>query len=212
MSPLKTASPDSKPELRSRNLAPLDPQTVTLAQKGDPAALTALVQALSPGIFRFALRMARSEEEARDITQDTFLRMIKSLDRYDPAWSFSTWVYRIARNLCIDKARHKSRWRFRWPSRNTEELEEEDPMSELPDGKDSQLDRLLSLEVGETLEQALLKLKPNYREILVLYHFEELSYQDIAQVLGLPLGTVMNRIFRARQQLRELLGDTLAPA
>lgn len=193
-------------------MAPLDPHTIQLAQRGDPAALTALVQALSPGILRFSLRMTRSEEEARDITQETFLRMIKSLDRYDASWSFSTWVYRIARNLCIDKARHKSRWRFRWPSRRDEDTEEEDLMAELPDGADSQLDRLLSVEVGATLEQALLKLKPNYREILVLYHFEELSYQDIAQVLQLPLGTVMNRIFRARQQLRELLGNALAPA
>lgn len=185
-----------------------DPNTIALAKAGQPEALTEIIQGISPGIYRFALRMTRSEEEARDVTQDTFLKMMKNLDRYDPTYPFTTWVYRIARNLCIDRSRHKSRWRFNFFKRQ-EEDDEEDPMADLPDTSATQLEQLLGRELGSSLEQALTKLKPNYREIVVLYHFEELSYQDIAQVLQIPIGTVMNRLFRARQQLRELLGDTL---
>lgn len=188
-------------------MATPDSQLITLARNGNPTALTELIRALSPGIFRFAQRMTRSEEEARDITQETFLRMIKNLDRYDPTWPFTTWVYRIARNLCIDRSRHHSRWRFNFFRRD--EDEEDDPMAELPDTRESQLTTLLSRETGASVEQALTKLKPAYREVLVLYHFEELSYQDIASVLQIPIGTVMNRIFRARQQLKEFLGDAL---
>lgn len=188
-------------------MATPDSQRILLARQGNPEALTELIRELSPGIFRFAQRMTRSDEEARDITQETFLKMIKNLDRYDPTWPFSTWVYRIARNLCIDRSRHRSRWRFNFFRRD--EDDEDDPMAELPDNRDSQLTSLLSRETGSVIEEALQKLKPAYREVLVLYHFEELSYQDIASVLQIPIGTVMNRIFRARQQLKDCLGDAL---
>lgn len=180
------------------------------ARRGDESALTTVIREMTPGIYRFTLRMTRSEEEARDITQETFLKMMRNLDRYDPTFNFNTWVYRIARNLCIDRSRHASRWKFIF-QRNPEE-DEGDPMAELPDGGDSQLDGLLSREVHGALDRALQKLKPAYREVLVLFHFEDLSYQEIAQVLQIPIGTVMNRIFRARQQLREELGDVLSSA
>jgi len=181
------------------------------ARRGDRSALTALIRVASPGIYRFALRMTRSEEEARDVTQETFLRMMRNLERYDPAYNFNTWLYRIARNLCIDRARHRSRWRMAFHA-PAEEEEEGDPMAVLPDQRNSQLEGLLSREMQERIERCLHQIKPNYREVLVLFHFEELSYQEIAQVLQIPIGTVMNRIFRARQQLREALGDALGDA
>ncbi len=178
-------------------------QTVLRARNGDPRALEAIVRQASPGIYRYVLSMVRSEEEARELTQETFLKAIKHLDRYDPRYSFMTWLYRIARNLCIDRARRLSHWRRQLPRAGDEE--DGDPIENEADPQDSQLDRLLAHEQRWILDQAMAQLKPNYREVLVLYHIEELSYQEIARVLGIPIGTVMNRIFRARKQLHKIL-------
>ncbi len=178
-------------------------KTVERARQGDKEALEKLVREASPGVFRFILNMVRSEEEARDLTQETFLRAVRHLDRYDPAYSFNTWLYRIARNLCIDRARRSSRWR--WSPGGRGDDDRGDPMCDHPDPRESQLDELLDQERRRILEGAVGRLKPKYREVIVLYHFEELSYQEIARVLGIPLGTVMNRIFRARRQLRAAL-------
>lgn len=184
-----------------------------LAKQNSPEALDALVRHFTPGIFRFARRMTRSEEEAWDITQDTFLRMVSHLDHYDPSYPFQTWLYRIARNLCVDRARRHTRWKFNFFRRAQDDDETlEDPMAQLPDPHTSALEGLLTSERAQSVDSALQKLKAPYREVLVLYHFEELSYQDIATVLALPIGTVMNRIFRARQQLKDLLGDSLVAA
>lgn len=181
---------------------------IECARAGDQGALEQLIREASPGIYRFALRMTRSEEEARELTQETFLRMIRHLDRYDATYSVNTWLYRIARNLCIDRSRRLSRWRPVF--RRERDEDEGDPMAEQADEQENQLEGLLSQEMRQAVERGLRKLKPKYREVLVLFHFEELSYQDIAQVLQIPIGTVMNRIFRARQQLREELGEALA--
>lgn len=181
---------------------------IECAQAGDQGALEQLIREASPGIYRFTLRMTRSEEEARELTQETFLRMIRNLDRYDATYGVNTWLYRIARNLCIDRSRRLSRWRPVF--RRERDEDEGDPMAEQPDEQATQLEGLLSKEMKQAVERGLRKLKPKYREVLVLFHFEELSYQYIAQVLQIPIGTVMNRIFRARQQLREELGEALA--
>ncbi len=186
--------------------ARLSNQTVLRAQNGDRRALEVLVREASPGVYRFILSMVRSEEEARELTQETFLKAIKHLDRYDPHYSFTTWLYRIARNLCIDRSRRLSH-RHWWRGRSREDgLDDRgDPVENAPDRHASQLDLLLADERRRLLEDALAALKPTYREVLVLYHFEELSYQEIAHVLGIPIGTVMNRIFRARRQLQKRL-------
>lgn len=187
----------------------MKPQTASLverARSGEQAALAALIREYTPGVYRFAYRMVGSEEEARDVAQETFLRMIRNLERYDSHYSFSTWLYRITRNLCIDRARFKFRWRFSRSSKE-KDLDEEDPVERLPTAEDTPLDNMLTMERKKAIEIALEKLKPNYREVLVLFHFEELSYQEIAHVLQVPIGTVMNRIYRARQHMKVSLGD-----
>jgi len=176
---------------------------VARARGGDEAALEALVRAASPGVYRFILRMVRSEEDARELTQETFLRAIRNFDRYDPAYSLNTWLYRIARNLCIDRARRMSHWR-----RSEGDVEDGGAGVGVEGGVEeggAQLDRVLEGERRARLERAVEALKPKYREVILLYHYEEMTYQEMAKVLGIPLGTVMNRLFRARKQLRKLL-------
>ncbi len=118
------------------------------------------------------------------------VKVLRNLDRYDPSRPFATWVFQIARNTCIDEHRR----RRRRPSRETREIAD--------DRSPSPLQMAAHHQRAEILERALQDIPPMYREIIVLYHFEHKKYTEIAEVLDLPMGTVMNRLFRARQKLR----------
>ena len=135
--------------------------------------------------------MLRNEQDAREVTQETLLRVLRNLHRYDPTRRFTTWAFTIARNACIDEQRRRKKV---GPSSD----------KEVVDHAPSPLDQTVERLRAERLERALAELRPKYREVLVLYHFEHLKYVEIAQVLDIPLGTVMNRIFRARRRLRAI--------
>lgn len=145
-------------------------------------------------MYRFCHRMLHNEEDARDAAQDTLVKAIRNLHRYDEERKFSTWVFGIARNTCIDE--HRRRKRRAW-----------DEPKEQVDAGPSPLQLVDREQKADRLHEALQELPPMYREILVLYHFEHLKYSEIAESLDLPLGTVMNRIFRARRKLREIYVD-----
>ena len=140
--------------------------------------------------------MLSNTEDANDAAQDTLVKVLRSLDRYDPNRSFSTWVFGIARNTCIDE--HRRRRRKPW-----DELGDSDVVSSGPSPMESASEQ----QRADLLVAALEQLSPMYREVLVLYHFEHLKYAEIAETLDLPLGTVMNRIFRARKKLRTLYAE-----
>lgn len=137
--------------------------------------------------------MLGNEQDAHDVAQETLVKVLRNLDQYDPDRAFSTWVFGIARNTCIDE--HRRRSRVAW-----DEPEERD----LPDAGPSPLGLVDRSQRAERLLESLEQLPPLYREVVVMYHFEHLKYVEIAEILGLPLGTVMNRIFRARKKLRDL--------
>lgn len=139
--------------------------------------------------------MLGTEQDARDITQETLARALKNLATYQSERPFSPWIYRIARNACIDDLR-KRRTR-----RTSPEVESIDPGQ-------SPLEITQEARRARRLRHALDQLPEQYKDIIVLYHFENLKYGEIADVLQIPMGTVMNRIFRARQQLRSLYEPT----
>ena len=138
--------------------------------------------------------MLRNDQDARDATQDTLLKVMRNLHRYDARWRFSTWVFGIARNTCIDEYRRRKKVA---PASDREVRDTRPSPSE-------NVDRTLR---AERLHKALDELPELYREVLVLYHFEHLKYREIAEMLDIPIGTVMNRIFRARRKLRVLYGE-----
>lgn len=162
---------------------------IARAAAGDRAAADWLVERWTPAIWRFCLRMLHNEADAHDATQETLLKALRHLHTYDPQRSWTTWMFGIARNTCIDEHRRRGR-------RPT------DPWSEAVDPNASPANDLAAAEQSRLLDAALQDLPPMYREILILYHFEHLKYHEIAEALDLPLGTVMNRIFRARHKLR----------
>lgn len=171
-----------------------EPARINAALKGDTTARAWIVERWTPPVWRFCRRMLLNDEDAGDATQETLVKVLKSLDRYDQSRSFATWVFGIARNTCIDE--HRRRRRRAW-----------DEPGELMDLSPSPLQDVVRYQRAEMLERAFAELSPMYREILVLYHFEHRKYTEIAEILELPLGTVMNRIFRARKKLRDLYED-----
>ncbi len=144
----------------------------------------------TPPVYRFALRLLGDAQDARDATQETMVKVLRNLERYDSRWRFSTWVFGIARNTCIDEHRRRRK--------SPQELS-----VEVVDSQAGPHELTTRAERARLLHLALAELPPLYREVIVLYHFEHQKYEEIAAALDLPLGTVMNRIFRARKKLRD---------
>ena len=141
-------------------------------------------------VYLFCRRLLNHEEDAYDAAHDTLFKVLRNLHRYDPERSFKAWVFGIARNTCIDEHRRRKRRGF------NESREIADTATPSP------LQNAARVQRAAILERALQEVPPMYREVLILFHFEHLKYTEIADVLGIPLGTVMNRIFRARKKLR----------
>src|ERR687889_878708 len=154
-------------------------------------------------IVAYVYRMVGDYDSALDLAQEVFIKVYNSLGRYRPEFKFSTWIYRIAHNAAIDHLR-------RLGSTRTEEMEiegHEGTTFEKPLASKA-LTPEQETERGERraeIEEVVAQLSPAYRELIVLRHSHDLSYDEIAEVTSLPLGTVKNRIFRAREAMRELL-------
>lgn len=172
-----------------------DEECAAHAQRGDRAAFSELVGRFQNRIYRFLVRLTRSPDDALELTQETFLHAYQALARWTPDARFSTWLFRIARNLAFDWLRRGKRVAFvPW---------DEDQAASHPDPAPAPDAVLETAQRFQGLEKALARLPPEHREILLLREIEEMSYEDIAAVLQLNIGTVKSRIARARAGLLE---------
>jgi RNA polymerase sigma-70 factor (ECF subfamily) len=170
---------------------------------GDEKAYRELVERYQAQIHALAMRMVRRAEDAEDLTQETFVRMFRALDRYDPTRPFAAWLYTIATRLCID---HIRRQRVKMiPLVRREMGSEEEQTLELEDPGLRPDDLAARAEEERHTGELVDSLPPHYRIVVVLRHQQDLSYEEIAEVLHLPLGTVKARIHRARALLKERL-------
>ena len=184
-----------------------DAELVNAARGGDEQAIRDLLGRYRTAVFNLAFRILRNEEDATDAAQETFIRVFRALDRFDERQRFKPWILRIASNYCIDQIRKRD-WRtvsFDTP------IETEDGTLEMElAGPGPQPDEVLKRkEQRMVIEQAIDSLPPDYRMAIVLRHTEGLSYEEIADVLGVPLGTVKARIHRARSALQKKLAPFL---
>ena len=172
---------------------------ITRAQRGDLSAFEALANMHTPYVYNLALRVVRDPHEAEDLTQETWLRAWRALPNYRAEARFTTWLYRIVTNLCYN----------RLPRLKQEltEMDTDESALQLSDERLHVESNLLSKELQRHLHTAVANLPEHYRLLITLRHLQEMSYTDIAQTTGMPLGTVKTGIFRARQMLKTALEE-----
>jgi len=188
---------------RFEQLISIEAHLARLALKGDQQAFAEIVGLYQDKLYHMAYRMLGSRQEAEDVVQDTFLRVYKNLDRYDDTMKFSTWIYRIATNLCIDRLR-KRKPTYSLDA-DTTEHEGLDGYSMIPsDNRTPESETLLS-EMQATVHKAIDNLPAKYKSVMVLRYLQELSLQEIGDVLDMPVTTVKTRVHRGREFLRKRL-------
>ena len=185
---------------------PSDAEVVEEVLAGSQERFGDLVERYQGRLVNYLFRMLRSYEEAHDLAQDVFVKVYQALDRYDPRYKFSTWLFRVAQNAAIDQIRKR---RLQVVSMDRPSDEEDDRAWEFPSDDPSPYSDLRNQERGAAIQRAIEDLPWEYRELIVLRHFGELSYDEIARLKEMPLGTVKNKLFRARQQIKKSLDDYL---
>jgi len=186
-----------------------DPEVVQQARKGSEAAYRELLTRYERPVFSLIFRMVRDRETAEDLSQETFIKVLNNLDRYSPEFKFSSWLFKIANNLTIDHLRRRRVDTISIegaPDAVTAESAKATSIA-VVSGGESPLEELESRELGSAIESAIGKLRPEYRACIMLRHVEDKSYEEIAEIVKLPLGTVKTYIHRARHELRAALGD-----
>jgi len=187
-----------------------DREIIVEVLNGNREIFCYLVRKYEKPIFNYIFRMVRSKPDAEDLAQDTFVKAFSALNKYDNTFEFSTWIYRIALNVCRDYFRKKKLFFFSLsaPVGDEEESELEDfiPQNSFhnPD------DVVLNDELRKKLEKSIAGLPIKFREVIVLRHLEGLSYEEISSVTGLPVGTVKTYLHRARKKLQDELNEYLA--
>jgi RNA polymerase sigma-70 factor, ECF subfamily len=187
------------PDLKS------DAEIAVEALRGSAAACEALVRRFERPIYNLIARLVQDPGMAEDLTQETFIKMFRALGTFDPQLRFSSWLFRIAHNTAIDYLRQRR------PAVVAPDVgdgdEERDPLASIADIAAVSPERAASnRELAAALDAAIDRLRPEYRSAIVLRHQEGLEYDEIAHVLGLPLGTVKTYLHRARRELARHLG------
>ena len=180
-----------------------DAKWVKQAQKGDSTAFEQLVLTHQNQIYRLCFRMVGNAEDAADMVQEAFLKAWRNLDRFQGDAAFSTWLYRLASNCCLDFLR--SQKRRPTVSMTSEDEEGEEQTVEVADNSATPEETLLQKEEQREIAQAMASLDEEQRQILTLRVVNDLSYTEIAELLTIKEGTVKSRIARARENLRKKL-------
>ncbi len=184
-----------------------DQEIVALAREGREIAYRELIRRYERPVFSLLLRMVRDRQAAEDLAQETFVKALNAIGSYRPEFKFSSWIFKIANNTAIDYLRRRDPDTLSLdgaPHATTQEDIEATAL-QVSDRGESPLDELEARELGSAIERAIGRLRPEYRACILLRHVEGMAYEEIAQLLDLPLGTVKTYIHRARHELRQML-------
>ncbi|MDP6124227.1 MAG: sigma-70 family RNA polymerase sigma factor [Candidatus Latescibacteria bacterium] len=182
-----------------------DEELLAESIEGDVAAFEVIVNRYKDRLFNFVVRFVGDESTAQDLVQDTFLRAYRKRESFKAIAKFSTWIYTIAGNLARSELRRRKRWRFLSIGARPEEeggggFELEDNTNRPDLHADTEL-------VQQKINEAISNLPERYREAVLLRDVQQLDYEEISQILGVPLGTVKSRINRGRLRLQEMLAE-----
>ncbi len=195
---------DQRLKLSERALQ--DYELVQKALQGDEKAFARLLSRYKDTIYFMLLKMLNNRSDAEDLTIEAFGKAFKNLHQYSPTYAFSTWLFKIASNNCIDFLRKRKGITI-----SIESDDEHSEMSEVARIKSKDLnpeEKLIRKQKAILLQKVVRRLKPHYQELVELRYFREMSYEEIAEELNLPLGTVKAQLFRARQMLFKLIEGT----
>lgn len=176
-------------------------------QQGDDAAFDRLIELCSPRVYNLAFRLVGHADDAQDLTQEAFIRVYHALPRFKGEAAFSTWLYRIVVNVCQDELKRRHRRPL-----NLSDLEGEDDngpsFAETATTGETAEDAVLQQERRRAIHRAIGLVPEQFRMVLILYDLQGFSYQEIADILSMNVGTVKSRLNRARNLLREQLSPT----
>ncbi len=184
-----------------------DTALIRRALEGDQKAYKRLRLKYYDAIYNAIYRMIRDKEEVADLTQEAFIKAFTSLASFNEEYAFSTWLFKIATNNCIDYIRRKKLQTFSIDK--PIESKDSDYTFEIPDTTYEADSDLIANQRKKFLDDAISSLPPRYKQVIILRHVEEKEYQEIAELLKLPLGTVKAHIFRARELLYKKLRDKM---
>jgi len=190
-----------------------DQEIVLLARRGQERAYRELVRRYERPIFSLLYRMVRDRELAEDLSQDTFVKALNAIESYKPEYKFSSWLFKIANNAAIDHLRRRELDTLSLegsPHAVTPDAMEATAL-QIGDRGENALDIVEAKELGGEIERAIAQLRPEYRACILLRHVDGRAYEEIAEMLDLPLGTVKTYIHRARNELRRLLAHLKEP-
>jgi RNA polymerase sigma-70 factor, ECF subfamily len=178
-----------------------------MARAGREAAYRELIRRYERPIFALLFRMVRDRELAEDLSQETFVKALNAIESYRPEFKFSSWIFKIANNAAIDHLRRRELDTLSLDGSPHAETPEAMQATALQIGarQESPLDAVEAKELGGAIETAIGMLRPEYRSCILLRHVEGRAYEEIAEMLDLPLGTVKTYIHRARNELRQAL-------
>lgn len=184
-----------------------DQEVVARARQGRETAFRELIGRYERPVFSLIYRLVRDRERAEDLSQETFIKVLNALDRYDPSYKFSSWIFKIAHNTALDQLRKKEPDTLSLDGSPHAETAAEAEASTVTVASDepSPEDYAAHRELSGVLDQAISKLRPEYRTAIVLCHLEGRPYEEIAEIMDVPLGTVKTYIHRARHELRHHL-------
>ena len=180
-----------------------DEELIKRFQDGDVDSFTELVMRYKDPLFNYVSRMMKDRVFAEDIVQETFVRVYRNRDRYQQIAKFSTWIYTIAINLTKTELRRQNLRRFFSLSR----MADNGKSFELPDHKVNLEKTAEDSILGQQVREAIEKIPKTFREVIILRDIQELSYDEISKIVGVPLGTVKSRVNRGRTKLQKLLQE-----
>lgn len=171
---------------------PPDGDLVALTLRGNSEAFATLVERYDRAVYHLAYRTLHDAEEARDVTQEAFFKAFRSLRTFKAGAKFSTWIFAITYHACCDRLSRRKHYSG-------------DELPERADAAPGPEQRVIALDEASRLRAAIDALPEKYRTVITLFHLQGKQYEEIATVLGLPMGTVKTHLFRAKEQLRRLL-------
>ncbi len=189
-----------------------DREVVALACKGREAAFRELLARYEKPVFSLVVRMVRNPSLAEDLAQEAFIKAFHALGSYDPSYKFSSWLFKIANNLTIDHLRKRQLDTVSIhgaPDARTGE-DEARTRIHVADTSENPEEYTANRELGGQIEAAIGRLRPEYRTAILLRHVEGRSYEEVAEIMEVPLGTVKTYIHRARHELKDLLAGVAA--